>query len=357
MEIQDLPLEQKLLIEQAKQKKSKRKKLIVIILFIMVVLVIAIASIILLKEKQNDKANKEQDAEIVDKVPALAFVDKEIRLDLDDSINIFNLLEIENIDQSKITFSSSNEEVVIIDGKNIVTLGYGIAIITASYENLETELTIIISDNSKVYSITILDGPYYLYIGEKIDIQYEYLPTDVFDLEFSWKSNNDMVSVNNKGTITGVKLGRSTITLTNNNSACLKTEDPGCEAEVSTEVYVVENKISFEVLEGEEYKSVKEIGNSKGTSKITYQVRIKIAGVSKPVYDPQRLTHDVRNVGGSSVTIGANGKDESCADCYLYTFEYAFDSAKAGTTNYSIITFKLPNGSLGMLKLYTDLVN
>jgi len=357
MEIQDLPLEQKMLIEQAKAKKKKIKRLIVIILFIMVILVIGLASFILFKENESVPENKNPDKEVVEKEPVLVFLDKEIRLDLDDTINIFNLLEIENIDKSKIVFSSSNEDVVIIEGNNIVTVSYGIAIITASYDELETDLTIIISDNSKVYAIMILDGPYYLYIGEKVDIKYEFLPTDVFDLNFSWKSSSDMVAVNNKGTATGVKLGKATITLTNNNSACIKSEDPWCEPEVSTEVYVVENKISFEVLEEEEYKPVKEIGDNKGTAKITYKMRVKISGVSKPVYDPQRLTHDVRNMGGSSVVVSPNGKDESCADCYLYTFEYSFDSAKAGAANYSIVTFKLPNGSLGMLKLYTDLFN
>ena len=83
----------------------------------------------------------------VDRTPKLSFSKNNIDLNKNFSKNIYDYLNIRNLDKNEILFSSSNIEVAdVIDGKIVTFEKDGIAIIKAKYYDLESEIKIVIGN-------------------------------------------------------------------------------------------------------------------------------------------------------------------------------------------------------------------
>ena len=304
------------------------------------------------------------------------FLENSLLMKVNGKYNLKDLIKLENIDIEKLSFVSSNDNIVSIEQQKLISKNnVGSATITAKYKDMETKLLVLVENDEKeslVYSAYIKKPEYYLFVGESLNVDYEYSPSDATDIDFSWfSSDSSIVSINN-GKITGNKLGKATITLKNNKVGCNMDEDYECYDTSTATVYVVNHKISFEYLDNNEYKKSYEISDDghedfvheiyktgsyedEAKSKYTkdYYIRVTISSLNNVLYTIDDLKMKVENTGATDVVYSYMGKDEKIENAYLYKVTYTFDESKANLENYSNTTFTLPDGSSSIFRVYS----
>lgn len=122
----------------------------------------------------------------IDKSIKLVFLKNSIDLNKNSRKNIHNYLKIQNINREDIVFSSSDTEVVnIVDGNIITSDVEGSSVVTAKYNDLETNIEIVV-------------GNKYLYFNEEeviLDKNSKYEINDYLDV-FGVNTNNIVYKVN-----------------------------------------------------------------------------------------------------------------------------------------------------------------
>lgn len=115
---------------------------------------------------------------------------------------------------SKIQWTSSNANVAAVDENGLVTaLGIGDAVVTATVEDMTSEVSIHVTRYSDIGNATIKDAPASLKCGASFALNAVVAPA--YDsLIYQWYSSNDKVlSVNENGIITAHRHGTATITV------------------------------------------------------------------------------------------------------------------------------------------------
>ena len=129
------------------------------------------------------------------------------------------------IDKS-VTWKSSNSKVVSVDGDgNLTTYKPGTATITCtSNDNWEVVTTCSVTVNAiPVSQLTINKSSMTLLLGEKEKLTASILPTDASNKNVTWTSADPSIAtVSSDGTISAVKVGKTTVTCTSIDNDAIK---------------------------------------------------------------------------------------------------------------------------------------
>ncbi len=275
--------------------------------------------------------------------------------------SLYDYLVYTNIKREDITLSNSNDSVITLNnGEFINPVAKGESIVTAKYKNLTAQIKITIADKTYTNDISIAKKVYSLYVGENLDVKYNYYPKEANSFDLNWSTSDNKIVTMSNGKITGVKVGKATITLKDNSNECEEQFIEGCSDTSTAYVYVVNSKMSYEVKENNTYKTIDELVDKTSVEKegisytASYRIRLHLTSQRSISYNQSDIDIQTANKGGSKVTLEYFGVDNSCDNCYLYDITYSFDHDKADLENSSTITATLPDGSASMLEVYTD---
>lgn len=126
---------------------------------------------------------------------------------------------------TKVIWSSSNEEVAIVENGKVIAKSIGNTIVTASTENGKYKDTCTVSvikkDNSEestlipITSISLNKSSILLYIGNSATLVANILPNDATDKSLVWSSSNEKVVSVENGKIIAKDVGYAIITVSN----------------------------------------------------------------------------------------------------------------------------------------------
>lgn len=156
-----------------------------------------------------------------------------------------------NLDLNNFEITSSNEEIAKVEDNTIIPLNEGLVEITITYQNgieatKEYEVKYI-----EVESLEILNEQL-LYIDEEYSLQIETTPNQTSDNIYTYLSSNEnVITINEDGTINVKELGSTTITVSSTS---------GVESSID---FIVEPKIAEIIVDNEEVLKLK---NGRNTS-------------------------------------------------------------------------------------------
>lgn len=151
-------------------------------------------------------------------VDSLEISPSEMTIVKGDTYNLTAKLIPSNANYDEITWISSDERIVSVDNGKIEGLKVGSTIITAIADGLEAYATIEVKANIiDVESVEIIENSLNLKVGETASINVKILPNNATNQSLIYSTNNQNISVNNKGIVTALKSGTSTITVTSTN--------------------------------------------------------------------------------------------------------------------------------------------
>ena len=120
-----------------------------------------------------------------------------------------------NTTYKDITWTTSNSDIVSVDADgNIVGVSAGVATITAEvYGGVSETITITVQDEILPQELNLSKSSVELLKGKTTSVSYTMLPKTVTNTVVTWTtSNSSIATVNQNGTITGIKQGVVTIT-------------------------------------------------------------------------------------------------------------------------------------------------
>ncbi|MBQ3079105.1 MAG: Ig-like domain-containing protein [Clostridia bacterium] len=128
-------------------------------------------------------------------ITSLSLSASSLSLNTGDSFTLTAVYSPANADASKITWSSSNDSVAIVDETGLVTaVGGGSAIVTAASEDGLTARCIITVKAIKMTSASLLEDAITGNAGDEYEIQYTFEPSDATPASFYWKSEDISVA-------------------------------------------------------------------------------------------------------------------------------------------------------------------
>ena len=144
---------------------------------------------------------------------------KKDKIYIGESIKIEYLIEPNNATNKKVFFSSNNTKVLTVNSSGIVTgvgIGKANVEVKTEYGNKTAFIPIEVVDRPDSVSFVELNkNNVNLSLGESEVLTYTINPKDAKKRVVSWKSSNtNAVKVDNKGRLTAVGIGSSTVTLT-----------------------------------------------------------------------------------------------------------------------------------------------
>ena len=121
-----------------------------------------------------------------------------------------------DLSQKEIIWTSSNDQVVMVNDGNIKAVGIGTAIVTASINDIVANCTIIVSeDKPPVREVVLNQTSLKLEVGEKQNLKVNVLPQNAIHSQITWTSSNpEIVQVSKIGEVTGIGLGESIVEAT-----------------------------------------------------------------------------------------------------------------------------------------------
>ena len=136
----------------------------------------------------------------------------------------------EDAKDKKVSWSSSDEEVVMISSNGKAkAMAVGEAIITAEAGEKTDFITItVVPKVIPVTGISLNPASFTIKVGESQELQVDITPEDATDKSVTWESSNSAVASVENGTVLGVKPGSATITAT--------TTDGGKKAECAVTI-------------------------------------------------------------------------------------------------------------------------
>lgn len=168
---------------------------------------------VIVKEKE-----KEEIKEVEIKVKSIELNKTSLSLKIGDEYNLRATVLPSNASNKDVIWESSNTSVVKVENGKLTALKKGNAIITVKSQDkkIKTTCNVVVNEKEKIelQSIYLNKKSLSLTIGETITLQANVLPTRATNIELVWKSNNDVVKVEN-GIITALKKGTSVITVSN----------------------------------------------------------------------------------------------------------------------------------------------
>ena len=170
-----------------------------------------------------------------------------------DTAPLIAALKPDNAKQTKLVWSSDNEEAATVDENGLVTAKKnGKAVITVKTQDgaFEAKCTVVVSDNVvKVTAIDLNESAITIGVDESKKITASITPNDATNKGITWTSKDSSIAtVNSNGVIVGKKEGTTTVTA--------KTKDGDYEARVNVTVKKISvtdislNKTSLNLVEG-----------------------------------------------------------------------------------------------------------
>ena len=199
---------------------QNNKKLVWI--FIAIVLVVII--VVILKNKTGSST-----VNPVNNVSVMVYPETDISISPGNTYKLIAVVN--NNPNATITWTSSDENILKVDGGVVTGIDYGKATITASYlhsDNNKYEYLkeIVVAEGKSNISITdvsIKEGDLVMPIGGTYTIGLNVVPTNGYITSKVFKSSNESVAtVDNKGNVKAVGEGEAAITININNSAFTK---------------------------------------------------------------------------------------------------------------------------------------
>ncbi len=149
-------------------------------------------------------------------LPAGIDMETEVSVEKTKTYQLNAVLSPDNVTESKLTYTSSAEEVATVDENGVITaLKPGTAVIRVQSEVQEVfaECTVTVYVNSEKIELT--DSEYELYIGEEFTLGATVLPEDTTNKNVTFNSSDDdIITVDNDGNVKAVGKGTATVTVT-----------------------------------------------------------------------------------------------------------------------------------------------
>lgn len=268
---------------------------------------------------------------------SFSFISSSITAVTNGSIDINDIMNLNKINIQSIRFSVDNTALAQVSqsgNTEIVSTGgqSGIINLTATFQDKSESVQINIDGNASVY-----------YVFEKEYYYLDLLKSETVKLNsYPYGSNtNDVTySVSNKKTLSVDKKGKVTARKQIGSYQLIATGANGASA--TTNIIVVNNKITTKILEGDTYKEYDEyhVSESKDLS-----LNITFEDNNNDEYTGASIASDIQNSGGVSSSVSYVGSGKSYKS---YEFTIHVDVSGSG---YSLIRFSLPDGSIKYLKL------
>lgn len=155
-----------------------------------------------------------------------------------------------NVKDKQTIYSSSNSNIVSVDGTGKVTAkSEGVATITAISNNVEATATVTVGSSSNIIAITSLSttNSINLNVGATSKINVTYAPSDATNKSFIWTtSNSNIATVDRSGNVKGVSPGSATITCKSSNGKTSTTKVTVATTSADTEVLLSFDSITLE---------------------------------------------------------------------------------------------------------------
>ena len=136
-----------------------------------------------------------------------------LRLALEGTYQLKAIFEPANAEVSEIIWTSSNEEIAVVDESGFVTAkSVGETEITAASGNLKASCLVTVAESITRVTVSLPSNELSLNLGESQQLTAE---TDPADAEVVWSSNNESVAtVDQNGNVTAKSVGKATVTVT-----------------------------------------------------------------------------------------------------------------------------------------------
>lgn len=273
----------------------------------------------------------------------IEFYDKELEISVGDKVKIKDILDLKGVNLINVSFKYDEKYLKReqIDGEYYFTTKdiLGSVEITASYQEYTTKMTIKITSKT-VNSAKFNKEIYYLYTGDSTLLDITTSPVGVSAKLIDFESSDEsIVSFDSNNKAVGNKAGSATITL--------KVGDVSDTAKV----YVMDNMISVKLKVDGVYKEVDEFEHGTAVT-MNYYLAVKFEDKKNAGYTKEDLTTTVEDSGSLSSVVSFDSVYSADSSTYIYKAVVKYDSKAIAEDNSSIITFKLPDGSLKKFKFY-----
>ena len=119
---------------------------------------------------------------------------------------------------TKVSWDSSNDDVVTVNSGVVNAKSAGEAVITASSENGETDSCHVKVSDKLISEITLSATGVRVEVGKTIQLEATYKPADASHVVLNWSSSDaSIATVNEEGFVTGIAPGVTTITCKSDN--------------------------------------------------------------------------------------------------------------------------------------------
>ena len=240
-----------------------------------------------------------------------------------------------NAENQKILWTSSNISVASVNDGVVTAFKAGKTTITAKSDDGGKTATCEVTVTSKIIPVTrvTLDkSSHEMTEGDEFSLTVAINPENATNKNITWKSSNPSVVAVSNGTVTALKAGSATITVT--------TEDGGktatCDVIVNAKIYPVESvsldKSSYEMTEGEEFTLTVAINPENATNKnITWKSsNPSVVAVSNGIVTALKA-------GSATITVTTEdgGKTATC-DVIVNAKIYPVESVSLDTTSVEL---------------------
>lgn len=274
---------------------------------------------------------------------AIEFYKKEMELAVGERVKIKDIIDLKDVDLINVSFSFDDKYLKreSIDGDYYLVTkeAIGSSEIVATYQKYTTKMTIkVVSDT--VTSASFEKDIYYLYTGSTDELAITTVPSGASVKLVDFESDDEeVISFNSNHKAVAKKVGSATIKLKAGDSVD------------SAKVYVMDNMISVKLKVDRVYKEVDEYKHGSAAT-MNYFLAVKFEDKKNAGYKREDISTSVEDKGSISSVVSFDSVYSADSSTYIYKLVVKYDSTVIAEDNYSIITFKLPDGSLKQFKIY-----
>lgn len=216
-------------------------------------------------------------------VTSISLSESEITLTVGDSKMIEAQILPEDASNKSLVWTSSNNEVAVVDDGTITAKKAGAVVIKVEADNGVSKSCNVTVENPEITKITLSDETATLKVGQTIQIEAKITPLDAKDDNLAWSSDaDDIARVNTSGYVTGVSAGVASIVCKATNGV-----ESSCTVTVRDAVQPTTSEKASEPSTTEPNdKSKSQSSNSKKSNSSAY----KYSGCIFPDSSSRRLT-------------------------------------------------------------------
>lgn len=214
-----------------------------------------------------------EEKEVVIPVERITLSEKTLSLVVGDEYQLTAEVSPFNATNKTIIWSSSNEDVVIVNDGMIEAVGKGRAKITATSSDVGIKAICeveVMPKEIRVEKILLSETTLSLVVGDEYQLIAEVLPSNATNKDVTWFSNNEYVATVDGGKVKAIKNGSATITVTTRDGGKIATCKVDVKAKTPDEIRVESITLSDQSLTlniGDEYQLNAKISPSNATNK------------------------------------------------------------------------------------------